>query len=110
MARVAGIVDEGEWRCERAGEGVIGGRRVETYRAMSDSGRHFVGWIDRERRFALRIKTDDGTTATVENIRDEPQTAALFDIPPGFRKFDPEALIRQIKRSDVWVSEPAPQR
>jgi hypothetical protein len=53
---------------------------------------------------ALRIKTEDGSTITAENVRDEPQPAQLFEIPPGFRKFDPLNLIQRIKQSDVWVA------
>jgi hypothetical protein len=41
---------------------------------------------------------------TAENVRDEPQPAQLFEIASGFRKFDPQALIQQIKQSDVWVA------
>jgi hypothetical protein len=47
---------------------------------------------------------EDGSTITAENVRDEPQTARLFEIPPGFRKFDPLNLIQRIKQSDVWVA------
>ena len=32
----------------------------------------------------------------------------LFEIPPGFRKFDPQTLIKRIKQSDVWVDAPPP--
>ena len=104
MARLAGAADQGEWRCERVGEGVIGGRSASAYRTVSASGRELIGWIDTARKFPLRIKTEDGATITAENVRDEPQPAQLFEIPPGFRKFDPETLIQRIKQSDVWVA------
>jgi hypothetical protein len=39
----------------------------------------------------------------LEHIRIEAQPAGLFDIPPGFRKLDPRALIERIKHSDSWV-------
>jgi hypothetical protein len=39
---------------------------------------------------ALRIKTEDGSAITAENVRDEPQPAQLFEVPSGFRKFDPQ--------------------
>ena len=47
---------------------------------------------------------EDGAVITLENVRDEPQLAQLFEIPPGFRKFDPQILIQRIKQSDVWVA------
>jgi hypothetical protein len=104
MASVAGVADQADWRCERVGEETIDGHGAIAYRAVSASGREFFGWIDPVRKFPLRIKTEDGAVITAENVRDEPQPAQWFEIPPSLRKFDPQALIRQIKQSDVWVA------
>jgi hypothetical protein len=109
MAQVAGAAEAGDsWRCERLGEGVIDGRRAAAYQAILPSGKHFVGWIDPELKFPLRILMEDGATIAVRNIQQEPQPKALFEIPASFRKFDPQALIERIKQSDVWV-EPLPK-
>lgn len=104
MARLAGAEDQGDWRCERAGEGAVDGHHTTAYRAVSGAGHEIFGWIDMARKFPLRIKTEDGATVTAENIRDEPQPAQLFEVPQGFRKFDPETLVQRIKQSDVWVA------
>ena len=104
MATLAGVSGQGDWRCERAGEETIGGRSAIGYRAVAASGQEFVGWLDPARKFPLRIKMEDGAVVTAENIRDESQPAGLFEMPAGLRKFDPQALIRQIKQSDVWVA------
>ena len=104
MAQQAGL-DEQSLRCERIGEEMIGGRNTIAYRAISASGRQFSGWIDRERRFPLRLKTEDGTIIAAEHVLDEPQPAELFQMPLGFRKFDPQQLIDRIKQSDVWVAD-----
>jgi hypothetical protein len=104
MASVAGVADRGDWRCERVGEETIDGHGAIAYRAVSASGRETFGWIDPVRKFPLRIRTEDGEVITAENVRDEPQPAQWFEIPEGLRKFDPQALIRQIKQSDVWVA------
>ena len=104
MATLAGVADLGDWRCERMGEETIGGRGATAYRAVSASGREFFGWIDPIRKFPLRIKTEDGAVIAAENFHDEPQATGLFEIPEGLQKFDPEALIRRIKQSDVWVA------
>jgi hypothetical protein len=71
---------------------------------VSTPGGELFGWIDTARQFPLQIKTEDGSTITAENVRDEPQPAQLFEIPPGLRKFDPQTLIQRIKQSDVWVA------
>jgi hypothetical protein len=103
MARVAGIVEHGDWHCERTGQPTTGVQGTISYRAVSASGAEFVGWIDVAHKFPFRIKTGDGAVITAENIHDEPQTASSFEIPPEYRKFDPLALIERIKQSDVWV-------
>jgi hypothetical protein len=109
MAKLAGIAEQGDWHCERAGEETIGTRNTVRYRAVSGSGREFSGWIDPARKFPLRIKTEDGAVVTAENIRDEAQPAELFEMPVGLSRFDPRALIEKIKQSDVWVEGPTDQ-
>ena len=103
MAKLAGIAEQGDWRCERSGEETIDGRHTIHYRALTPSGQQLSGWIDAARNFPLRIETQDGAIITAENIRDEAQPAESFEMPAGLRKFDPHALIEQIKQSDVWV-------
>jgi hypothetical protein len=109
MATLAGVAGQGDWRCERVGEATIGGRSAIGYRAVPGSGHGFLGWIDPARKFPLRIKMEDGAVITAQNIRDEPQPAQSFEIPENLRKFDPQALIQQIKQSDVWVAGPRDQ-
>jgi hypothetical protein len=109
MAKLAGIAEQGDWHCERAGEETIGTQNTIRYRAVSGSGQEFSGWIDPARKFPLRIKTEDGAIVTAENIRDEAQPADLFEMPVGLRRFDPRALIEKIKQSDVWVDGPTDQ-
>jgi hypothetical protein len=106
MAHVAGVTGEGEWRCERTGEEKIDGHSTAVFRALSAGGQEFFGWIDRERQFPLQIRTEDGVLFKLEQIRDEPQPESSFELPAGYRKFSPEALIERIKQSDVWVARP----
>jgi hypothetical protein len=106
MAELAGLTGQGDWRCEQAGQEEIKGGSAEMSRVTSAGTHQFVAWLDRERRFPLRIKTADGTVIALERIRDEPQPASLFELTPDLRKFNPEALVERIKQSDVWVDEP----
>jgi hypothetical protein len=106
MAHLAGVAGEGEWHCERTGEETIDGHSTVAFRAVSGAGEVFFGWIDRERRFPLQIRSEDGALFTLEQIKDQSQPASSFEVPAGYRKFSPEALIEQIKQSDVWVAKP----
>jgi hypothetical protein len=60
-------------------------------------------WIDPRLKWPVRLIMADGTVVDLKNIREQPQPASLFEIPPGYRKFDPKALLERIKQSDVWV-------
>ena len=65
-----------------------------------------VGWIDRELKFPLWIKTEDGALVALAAIKVAPQPASSFEIPASFRKFSLDALMERIKQSDVWVALP----
>jgi hypothetical protein len=106
MGQLAGAAGQGEWRCERTGRDDIKGRGTDVFRVNTVEGSGFVAWLDPERRFPLQIATADGSVLTLQHIREEPQPASWFELPPHFRKFDPQALIERIRRSDVWVAEP----
>ena len=68
--------------------------------AASSSSRR---WIDSDLQFPVKLLAPDGTTIALEHILVEAQPANRFAIPPGFRNFDPRALIERIKHSDAWV-------
>jgi hypothetical protein len=103
MARLAGEPDRGDWHCARDGEAVIDGRNAIVYRAMVGSEQQVVASIDPTLGFPLRIELGDGTVFAIEAVMQQPVKSDLTQIPAGFRKFDPQTLIKRIKQSDVWV-------
>ncbi|WP_041954381.1 hypothetical protein [Bradyrhizobium japonicum] len=105
MAQLSAPTDLATWRCQHDHEETVAGRKMDVYRVAAPSST-FLGWVDREHKFPVQIKTEDGTMITAEHIRDELQPAQTFEIPAGMRKFDPKALIQRIKQSDVWVAQP----
>ena len=104
-ARDAGVAD-GEWHCDPNGVAFIDGRQTTECRVTSpdrDAGRR---WIDASIGFPIRVRMEDGTSITLENIRVAAQSPELFAIPPSYRKLDPHALVERIKHSDVWAGPP----
>jgi hypothetical protein len=103
MAEVAGIPDQaGQWRCAAAGHDNVAGRNTVKFDATSPRG-HSAGWIDPDLKFPLKIEIEDGSVFMLQNIQEGPQSADLFVIPAGFKKFDPHLLIEWLKHSDVLV-------
>ncbi len=107
LAKLAGTAGEAEgWRCEPVGQDTIDGRRADKFHVTAPPNRDITGWVDPELRFPVKIRLDENSTVSVVNIQQQPQSAQLFEIPSGFRKFDPQLLIERIKQSDVWVEQP----
>jgi HPt (histidine-containing phosphotransfer) domain-containing protein len=100
-AGVAGA--KGEWRCERIEDEIIEGRRAVQFRVSSPVSPSSRRWIDSDLDFPVKLLATDGTTIALEHIVVEAQPADRFAIPPGFRNFDPQALLERVKHSDVWV-------
>jgi HPt (histidine-containing phosphotransfer) domain-containing protein len=100
-AGVAGA--KGEWRCERIEDEIIEGRRAVQFRVSSPVSPSSRRWIDSDLDFPVKLLATDGTTIALEHIVIEAQPADRFAIPPGFRNFDPQALLERVKHSDAWV-------
>jgi hypothetical protein len=96
----------GEWRCERIEDEIIDGRRALQFRVSSPASASSRRWIDSDLAFPVKLSAPDGTTIALEHILVEAQPANRFAIPPGFRNFDPRALLERIKHSDAWVDPP----
>jgi len=104
MAKIAAVPQpETAWQCVFAGEEIDGTIRLRKYRLESRRDSPLWCWIDVDRAFPVRLRRADGSLIDLVSIRDETPDAALFEIPAGFRKFDPEALLERIRQSDVWV-------
>jgi hypothetical protein len=106
MAKVAGLSDsDGQWRCEKAGNEEVAGRRSVKFTIVSSSGRS-IAWIDTGLRIPIRVETESGATFELQNIQEGQQSADKFAIPENYKKFDPRTLFERLKHSDVWVEPP----
>jgi hypothetical protein len=92
----------GEWRCERINDEFVGDRRATLFHVAS-AGSASQRWIDSDLEFPIKLLAADGASIALEHIQIKAQPASLFELPPGFRKLDPRALIERIKHSDAWV-------
>jgi len=105
MAAVAGLADTGTWHCQ-AGERVsLEGRSAVKFTVLSPHG-NSTRWIDPQLRFPLRIEDEDGAAFELRNVRQAPQPASKFEIPAGYRKFEPRLVLEQLKHTDIWVEPP----
>ena len=99
-ARHAGTQSaQDQWRCERVNAG-----RTVGYIVGSTPENSTQRWIDPELSFPVKVRTADGTTLELKNIKKAPQPADLFEIPAGYRKTVPSALDPRAKSHDLWAT------
>jgi hypothetical protein len=104
MSGIAAVEGQsGAWECQNLGHKTVGKLDAIEYQASWPNSGTMHAWINPQLKWPVRLIMADGTTMELRNIQEQPQPANLFQIPPGYRKFDPKALLERIKQSDVWV-------
>ncbi len=73
---------------------------------VTAAGQRDERWVDGALRFPVKVEGEDGGVTELRRIERGPQPPQLFEIPDGYGRFDPEALIKALKGSDVWVDPP----
>jgi hypothetical protein len=84
------------WQCDKV--------KDLQFRIAATDGTAEQRFLDGHLQFTTKAVAADGTSFTLENIREAVQLADLFTVPPGFHPFEPATLIERIKHSDVWAA------
>jgi hypothetical protein len=104
MNRIAAVSGQSEtWICRPLGHATVGERDTIAYAASWQKSGTLRAWIDPRLKWPVKLIMGDGTTIELKDIHEQPQPENLFEVPAGYRKFDPKALLERIKQSDVWV-------
>jgi outer membrane lipoprotein-sorting protein len=74
--------------CKKLGTETISGRTCDKWEMAEKNGEKETLWIDQKLHFPIKTVSDKGMTTEFTNIKEGAQDAALFKVPPGFRKFD----------------------
>jgi outer membrane lipoprotein-sorting protein len=73
--------------CKKLGTETVNGRPCDKWEVTDKSGKKETLWIDQKLHFPIK-STDGQVTTEFTNIKEGAQDAALFKVPPGYRKFD----------------------
>jgi hypothetical protein len=86
--------DQNWGSCTKVGSDTVNGRSTVKYEGVSKQGDKQHYWVDT--KLHCVIKTD-GESGGIEltNIKEGSQPASLFEIPPGYTKFDMGSMMRQ---------------
>jgi hypothetical protein len=74
--------------CHKVGSDTVNGRKTVKYEGTNAKGEHSTVWLDSKLRFPVKWEGKDGTGGELQNIKEGPQPASLFEPPAGFTKMD----------------------
>lgn len=83
--------------CKKVGDETVNGREAVKYTGALENGDTGTAWIDRKLRFAIKWDGEKGA-AELQNIKEGPQDAKLFDIPSDYEKLDTAAAHKGAKK------------
>lgn len=73
--------------CKKVGSEKVNDREAQKWEVTSaQSGRLYL-WVDPKLDFVIRMQDQEAVTE-LSRLREGPQPARLFEIPPGYRKMD----------------------
>jgi len=73
--------------CQASGKETLDGRSLAKYSITTANGSVETIWVDPQLRIVLKRTAADGTIE-LKNIKESPQSPALFEIPTGYRKME----------------------
>lgn len=74
--------------CKKVGAETVNGRSCDKWVFTGKNGETHTAWIDQKLHFPIKMENADGATWQLKNIKEGPQAATLFQIPPDYQKMD----------------------
>jgi hypothetical protein len=82
--------------CHKVGHDTVNGRNAVKYEGTNSRGESGSFWIDVQLRFPVKWQDNKGNSGgELRNIQEGPQPASLFEVPPGYTKFDMGGMRQQ---------------
>ncbi len=94
--------------CTKVGDETVNGREAVKYKGTAQNGDTGSAWVDRKLRFVIKWE-GQVNSAELQNIKEGPQSAALFEIPKDYSKTDTRASRQQSAKKNKGSSVPAPK-
>jgi len=78
--------------CKKVGTETVNGRSCDKWEMTDKNAHKTTLWIDQKLYAVIRLHEYDGTVTDLTNVKEGAQSASLFVVPPGYRKFDAGAF------------------
>jgi len=84
--------------CKDLGTAEVNGRTCEHWRITGKDGKTGEIWIDKTLHFPIKgFSEDKDESYELTNIKEGEPSASLFEIPPGYRKFDMSQMMQGMR-------------
>jgi hypothetical protein len=80
--------------CQKIGNDMVNGRTTIKYGGTSADGKVNYVWVDSKLSYVVKMKSP-ASGIVLRNIQEGPQPASLFEVPPGYTKFDVAGAMKQ---------------
>jgi hypothetical protein len=80
--------------CKKVGSETVNGRSCDKWEMTDKNGQKNTVWIDQKLYAPIKVVEASGSVTDFTNIKEGPQDASLFVVPPGYHKFDASAFGR----------------
>ena len=85
--------------CHKVGSENVNGRSTVHYAGTDSEGKPHEVWLDSKLRFPVKWSGKDEEGGEMQNIKEGPQPASLFEIPSGYTKMDMSGMMQQRKHN-----------
>jgi hypothetical protein len=83
--------------CKKVGDDTLNGRATVKYSGAMENGDTGTAWVDTKLKFVIKWEGEK-TVAELQNIKEGPQDAKLFEIPTDYQKMDTMAAHQGAKK------------
>ncbi len=74
--------------CKKVGTETVNGRSCDVWQFDKGGKKESTTWVDQKLHVPVKTVHEDGTTFELSNIKEGPQPASVFEIPPDYQKMD----------------------
>lgn len=88
---------EPDMTCKKVGTETVNGRSCDKWEftGKTDPSKNHTAWIDQKLHFPIKNIGAAGEVWELQNLKERPQEASLFEVPSGYQKMDMGGMMGQ---------------
>lgn len=88
--------------CQKIGPEMMNGQMCTKWSFIHKNAKeNLTVWIDQKTGIPVKSQTADGSTMELSNVKMGAQPASLFEVPPGYQKFDMGGMMKGLGKMQM---------